>query len=284
MTTITGMEKVRYIASMEDPLNQANPSWSDDEYDEVWNKTIGEHFNNVDYRDYAWEPRGLISSSFGSFQNCNNLTTINFKTMTDLVKIGHSAFNNCGKLLNMSGNVSYVYKQYNASNNTSTEITGRTANTQNVLDLSDCSKLRSINKDAFANCGTIKYLHLPDNRNGASESTLHIGFDPEAPFNDNSKGAIISNTKATRILVGETALYAHHDFGKNNNAQNHYAANCFGTVGSGTNDNKVYYYCGNTDDIPSEDATSIKYWTKNGSGEYILFNNANDARTYFDNQ
>ena len=281
MTTITGMEQVRYIASMEDPLNQTNPEWSDTEYDEIWDNSVGEHFNIVDYRDYAWEPRGKISSLFGAFQNCNNLATINFKTMTDLVKIGNAAFSNCGKLKNMSGNVSYVYKQYNASSGTSTEITGRTNNNENVLDLSDCSKLRVINKSAFSDCASIKFIHLPDNRGSASESTLYLGFDPEAPYNDNSKGAIISNSKGHRILVGESALYAHHDFGKGNNAQNHYAAGCFGTVGSGTNDNKVYYHCANASDIPTDDATSIKYWTQDANGNYILINSANDARKYF---
>ena len=279
LTEVTGTEDLRYIGAMENPMN---PDVNiDDEYEEIFDSTVAAHLSNADYRDYLWEPRGQIQSLYNAFSNCNNMTTFNFKVMTNITKIGPSAFNGCGKLKLMTGTDTYVYKQYDASTNTSTTITGRSADNENVLDLSNASKLRVINRDAFANCGTIKFIHLPDNRGSASESPMNIGFDPEAKLFDSSKGAIVSNSKGHRILVGETAEYAHHDFGKGHNAQNHYAANCFGSVGSGTNDNKVYYHVANASDIPTDDATSIKYWTQDANGNYILINSANDARKYF---
>lgn len=268
LTTLSGVSSLKYIGAMENALNPTA--------DEIWDSTVADHFSNTDYRDYAYEPRPQIDSLFGAISGCSKLDTIDIKSMTQLRKIGHSAFSGNSKMKFMSGSVNYVFKSYNSSTGATSTITGRSANNANVCDLSNCSNLRSINRDAFKDCNELKYLILPNNRGGASESTLYIGYDPEAPTIDKSKGTILTKDKGTNILVGETAEYANHDFGTEHNAAEHYWANCFGESG-----NNVYYYVGVASDIPSDDSSTLKYWTKDGSGNYILLNNAVDARKYF---
>lgn len=281
LKTVNNVADIRYIGNMEN-ITGVNLGWSDDGYTEVWDNSLTEHIANSDFRDYAYSPRQYMESVGNSFYNCTALTTINFKQMTELRKIGRNAFSNCSSMNSMTGNTNYVYKELTVNSDSSlsyTTITGRDGNNKNVLDLSSCSNLRSINKEAFTGCSKVKFLHLPDNRNGASESTLYIGYDPE--FNeditkkDYLPGKIISDNASMRVLVGETALYAHHDFGVDHNASTHYYPSCFGTG------NNIYYYVGSAADIPAADSTSIKYWTKNNAGEYILIKNAKDARAYF---
>ena len=281
LKTVNNTSGIRYISAMENPSG-ISTTWNDPDYEEVWDQShaMATHFSNTDYRDYAYEPREEIDSLYGAFNNCIALETINFKAMTELRRIGPYAFNGCKSLKTMAGNTSYVYKTYNATTKTTTAVSdGRSANNTNVLDLSGCSHLRSISFNAFFGCNTLKYIHLPDNRNGASESTLYIGFDPEAPTFGNSRGQIINDGKGTSILVGESALYAHHDFGKSNNADKHYPALCF-YKNAGNPANTIYYHVGSAADIPTDDDQSIKYWTKSGS-DYILISSARDARVYF---
>ena len=276
LTTVEGTSSLRYIGSMEN-ASGLTTSWSDSGYTEVYDNSLSTLFGNTDFRDYAFEPRAQIESLYGAFNGDNALETIDFKAMTELRKIGMSAFEGCGKMKYMSGSTEYIYKRYN-SNNTYTAVTGRTNDNESVLDLSGCSNLRSIDKNAFKGCSQVKFIHLPNNPRVNNQSSLYMGYDPEALSFDKSFGQIIEDNKSINVLVGETAEYAHHDFGKSHNAQIHYNAKCFGSKG-----NNVYYYAASASDIPSTDSSSIKYWTKNSAGEYILINSAIDARTYFSN-
>ena len=274
LKTVNNTESLKYIASMKN-ISNVSTSWTDSEYQEVWEDSFADNISISDYRDYTYAPREMIESMTSAFYDCQALETFNFKAMTNIRKIGKFAFYNCTKMYKMSGNVNYVYKEYSVNDSgvaTTTTVTGRNANNQNVLDLSSCTSLRSIAKNAFVGCDGVKFLHLPNNRGSASESNLYIGYDPEAEVDYTS---IISKDKGMRVLVGETAEYAHHDFGKAHNAQVHYNASCFNTG------NKVYYYVASAADVPADDSTALKYWTKNGSGEYILIANAIAARKYF---
>lgn len=269
LTSITGGSALRYIGSMENVRGDSS-TWSDPDYEEIWDDSMKSIYLNVDYRGYAYDPRPRIESIGGAFYDCTELLSINFKSMNEIRKIGPNAFNNCKKMNNMTGGTEYVYKQY-ASGGTITEISdGRTNKSLNVLDLSGCSNLRSIGQGAFTSCENVKYLHLPDNRNGAGESTFYAGYDPEI---GEGRSSMINNGN-TKVLVGESALYAHHDFGRTNNAQNHYAFGCFGNCVS-------YYHVATSADIPVDDDSTCKYWTKMADGSFLLFNNANDAREYF---
>ena len=275
LTTVTGVSALRYISSMEAVIPSA--SWSDDGYTEIFDATAAQHTSNVDYKDKAYKERHVIESLYGGFVDCKKLETFNFNDMDEIRKIGRASFHNCSKLKYMTGTDTYTYKLYNPSTDTSTVIDGGNNISAGVLDLSGASHLRSIGKEAFFGCTELKFLHLPDNRGSATQSTMHIGFDPEAPYYSNTKGSIIDASKGIRVLVGETAAYAHHDFGKGHNAQNHYHSTCFGTSG-----NLIYYYVASASDIPSTDTSSIKYWTREGTGNtFILFDSAVDARDFY---
>ena len=277
LTTITGTSSLRYIGAMENANRKASsPAWSDDGYEEVYDDSLLTKFGITDYRAFPYQPRYDIEALFGAVANCRNLTTMDFTVMTQLRKIGRNAFDNDAKLEYMTGSNTYTFSNYNASTKTITPITNWENVNKGVLDLSNCSNLRSIERNAFNNCSKIKYAIIPNNRGSASESPLFIGFDPETTFVDGTNGSIF-NGSSTNILVSESALYAHHDYGKDNKAQNHYKANCFGS------NNKVYYYVGSSSDIPGSDHTSLKYWTKVGNN-YILINSADNARVYFSAQ
>ena len=286
MTTFNTVSSVRYIGTMENPLyDPVNFPWQDDGYDEVWDSSVGVHFDNSDYREMAFSTREIIESQFGAFYNCTKLATIDFTTMTEIRKIGWAAFFNCKAMKNMSGSKNYIYKTYTGSNDafTTLSISGR-ANNQGVIDLSGCSKLRSIDMDAFKDCNSVNFFHLPNTRGSASESQIYIGFDPESPrINDKNvvtPGQIFTNSKSIRVLIGETAEYACYDFGgKNHNSSAHYATNCFGTG------NTLYYYVGSEFDVPDKSGSAIKYWTKYNHPTdgivYVLMNNESDAKTFF---
>ena len=276
LTTIGGGTSLRYIGTMENYLN-TNNGWSDDDYTEVWDSTIASYYENFDYRNYAYAPRSILDCLTGAFYGCNNLQTMNFKEMTELRKIGHQAFLNCKSLKYMTGTNEYVYKEY--KNGNLVEITGRDSNNANVLDLTSCTKLRCIDRNAFQGCPTISFLHLPDNRNGANNSQLYIGKDKEI---SNTSGNIFSDnssTSFTRVLVGETAFYAEPTWGASHSASDHYPNGIFGK------NNKVYYYINKKADIPQNTgATGVRYWTYGTDGAntfYILFENATDAHAYF---
>lgn len=274
LTTLDGVGSLRYIGAMENANRKASsPAWSDDGYEEVYDDSLLTIFGNTDYRAYPYQPRYDIESLYGAIANCRNLATLNFTEMAELRKIGRNAFDNDSSLENMAGTHQYTFSNYNAKTKTITPITNWENVSKGVLDLSYCTHLRSIDRAAFNNCSKIKYAIIPDNRGSATESPLFIGFDPETTYLDSTNGAIF-NGSSTNILVSESALYAHHDYGKGHNAQNHYKANCFGSS------NKVYYYVGSSSDIPGSDHTSLKYWAKVGNN-YILINSADDARVYF---
>ena len=274
LQSVTGTSGLRYIGTMENAGN-VTTTWSDPDYDEVYDDSLKDYFENTDFRDFAYKPRAQIESIGGAFIGDNKLETINFAAMTELRKIGPGSFSDCTSMKKMSGSKSYIFKDYDKNGNYTTR-TDRTNNNENVLDLSGANSLRSIDRSAFTNCGGVKYCILPDTKLPSDEeSKIYIGFDPEAMRFDKSKASIFSKDKKTNVLVGETAEYAHHDFGKTHNAQNHYYSTCFNTG------NYIYYYANSIYDIPSTDTSSIKYWTKNAAGEYILMDSAVIARKYF---
>ena len=273
LTSVDGTSGLRYIGSMENATGIDN-GWSDDGYTEIWDSSVDAHFDNTDYRDYAYDKRAIIEGLYGAFAKCSKLQTINFKQMTELRKIGWGAFQDCSSMKYMTGSDKYTFKTYKASDDTFTTKSDGNDTNQGVLDLQTCTKLRSINREAFNNCNSMKYMILPNNRGSASESTLYLGQDLEAPYFGGSNAAIIASNKSINVLVSETAFYANSDFGKDNHAGTHYPSTVFGTG------NLVYYYAATSSDVPTDDHTGLKYWTKLGT-DYILIGSADDARTYF---
>ena len=271
---VTGVSSLRYIGAMENPKG-ANTGWDDPDYTEVWDSTTDAHCDNVDYRDYLYADREVMESLYGAFKDNTALTDLNFKSMSQLRKIGKSAFRGCSNLINMVGTAEYSYKRYNKSDGSFTYIKadGSTSNTKvsfstNILDLSGASHLRCIDRDAFRGCGKIKFLHLPDNKaEGATQSPLYIGFDPENPHwkDTTNNGGIFNNNASLRVFIKETAIYANPSYGSGHSASAHYPANAFGTG------NEIFYYLGSKADIPQDEVSSLKYWTYDSNGEIIIF-------------
>lgn len=278
LTTITGGEDLRYIGTLEH-MRDILTGWDDNDYTEVWDNTISDHLSITDYRGYAYEPKKYIESMQATFNDCTNLTTFDFTQLTEIRKIGHSAFNNCKNLKNLAGTQTYQY----VSSNTTEDPVRSESSSQNVLDLTNAHNLRSIGIDAFASCESIKFIHLPNNIDTVkNESALYMGRDPEN--NNNTKGNIISSTASItkkadyyRVLIGNPAEYAcptNFGGGKFHNNRNHYD-NCFGTK------SYVYYYAGENGEHILSSGTSIHYWAKDSNGVYHLLWNEADARAYF---
>lgn len=272
---ITGVDDLRYIGAMKNAMG-ADTDFTDDDYTEVWDDTVGEHFDNSDYRQYAFKNRGINESLYGAVLGCTALEEIDFTSMTELRKIGPSAFNGCSKMKKMCGS-----KEYTFLDNTKggAEITGRSARNENVLDLSYCTHLRSIDSGAFNNCSSIKYLILPDNREtSTSQSAIYVGKDLEALRFNKGFESIINNSMS--VLIREPASYSDYNFGQTNGSRNHYASNSL-------NKGNKYYFCKGTDltefnyYVPTTDKTTLRYWTIDASGNYVLLGTANQARAYF---
>lgn len=279
LETVTGGAGLRYIGTMENYRNKTGTDWSDPDYTEIWDSSVATYFENYDYRDYAWYTRKVIDNLSSAFYDCKKLSTLDFTQLTELRKIGAQAFYDCSNLENMAGDNEYVYKKYNASDGSLTEITGRDSNSKNVLDLSHNMHLRSIDRAAFYNCSKIKYLHLPDIKNSAGDkSAIFVGKDAELDLGNSNIFHNTSGNNYITVLVGETAFYADPNFGTAHSASSHYPKGTFGS------NNRVYYFISKKADIPEgTSGTDLRYWTRGSDGSYILIDSAKDAHKYFPN-
>lgn len=170
-----------------------------------------------------------------------------------------------------------TYKYYS---DTSTYTTG----TSGVLDLSNCTQLRSIGRDAFISCSNINYVHLPNTTGGVvSESNLYVSTDPETKNVNVSSSAVLTQNNV-KILMGETVHQADNNKGASGlNASSHYSATCLGNGNS--NVNLRYYYAKSIFDIitTGSNIDNIRYWT-DVSGGYRLFEGRADAVSYFESE
>ena len=290
LTEMEVTSSLRYIGAME-KINP-NSTWDDDGYTEIWDNTTAPYFDNQDHAAMSYNIRAISESQYGAFAGCSRLTTLNFKNMTELRKIGWAAFKDCKSLKSMSGTTEYIYKKYSGSSKTYTTVTisGR-SNTECALDLSGCTHLRSIAKEAFYGCSNLKFLHLPDTRGSATESQIYIGRDPDAPayltgtteknvspnfiFNP-----IIEGNKGIYVLVGETAYYANGNYGGTpTKIYQHYPSTCFSTG------NYIYYHVNSAADAIGPDS-ALRFWTTKTTSEgtfYVLFDKKSDVTTYYAN-
>ena len=258
LTTVTGGANVKYISAMAS--------------DEIWDSSLP--FENIDYAMRMNDHIRQINSRSSAFRSCRNLVTMDFRTMTKLVKIGSSAFRDCVNLEEMTGNTNYSYYLYDGSGESLIETTH-----SGILDLSGCQDLRVIHGGAFVNCPKIKYLHLP-NTNGQiyiSQTKENLGSD-QTVTNTN---AIINDKNNTRVLIGDKINKAGRGFDTTfSGVSSHYHDAAFGAqsnlISTVANHNTVYYYAASVADIIGGGTTGLtsgdqkaNYWTiKNGS--YIL--------------
>lgn len=274
-----GLSSLVYISTM----------FEDDQ--QIWKNAAnvddyGDHFDNYEYRKIVNEADKVKQNRQGAFKGCQLLATMNFMNMTSVKYIGTSAFNGCKALENMTGNSTYAF--YHCTHTTNSSLGGTTTvnatatKTDNagVLDLTNCTSLLHIAGGAFSGCSKITYVITRDttgdsqrNSDGirTAESQIKYGISNT----ELSTGSIFDGT-SREILIGETASQAYPDFkvsGINTNVQSHYKSGCFGT-------GNYYYYTNRRADVYTGNY-GLKYWTKDGSGNYILFDNGYQASDYF---
>ena len=253
--------------------------------DEIWESDLPYDsslpVSIIDYRGYMNKKERINHSITGAFRDCSALTTVNFKNMTNLVKIGSAAFNGCGNLEHMAGGASYDYYTYTSG----TTVSLKETKTSGVLDLTSCTNLRAIHKGAFTSCGKIKYVELP-----ATGGNLYIGQPREGGSVDLSytkDSTFINGTNNVTILFNDTAANAcYYSTSPSSTAKNHVASGVLGTLSTGTtNHNTVYYYMSSSADIVGTGGNneSVNYWTKK-NGKYILIIGPSAAAAYWQNE
>ena len=253
--------------------------------DEIWDSSLPYDsslpLSIVDYR--GWMNAGYRTnlSRTGAFRDCTALTTLNFKNLTSLVKIGSVAFRGCKLLENCSDGSSYSYYTYTGG----TSVSLKETKTSGVLDLSNCTNLRAIHKGAFVDCNNIKYVELP-----ATNGELYIGQNKEGTSSDlafTNDGTFVNKTNNVTILFNDTATNAcYYSTAPTSKAKNHIASGVLGTLSTGTNNhNTVYYYMSSASDIVGTGGNneSVNYWTKK-NGKYILMIGPAAAMSYWQNE
>ena len=268
-----GVSSVKYICTMLE--NDQQP------FD---NAEEGLYFDNLDYRRIKNDANRVKFSRRDAFRGCSNLVKLNFRAMTSLKYLGTSAFADCKKLEDVAGGQTYTFYECTHSTNTSSggtttvNATATYSSSLGVLDLTNCTSLLSVAGGAFSSTDALKYVITPDtnpsvtrNANGVriGESRIKFGIN-------GSEAATGSAFSGKKIIVGETISQAWPGYnvgGINNNIGSHYNSNSF----SG---NTVYYYAEYKSDVTQSAWTGVKYWTKDGSGNYILFDNGYQAYDY----
>lgn len=240
--------------------------------DEVYSSDMP--FDNMDFRDRMdGDYRGKIEAQMCAFQNCPKLATVNFKEMTNLKKLGTGAFRSCTSLQQCSDGSSYSYYKYDGSSTSLVETVST-----GVMDLSACTQLKVIGREALGNSKLIKYLHIPY-RNG----DLSMARDAaDAPFisNDNT-GKVFGNDSKPAILIGDNAdrscTKVDYTWAAKS-ASNKWSNTWFGS-------SKVYYHVtpanAETDILYVGAVAEIGYWTEKDGGGYLLFDNESAAEKYF---
>lgn len=234
-------------------------------------------FDNIDYRD-SLDGRATPEARYGAFKNCTKLAEVDFVNMTDLRKIGVAAFSDCTALKKSSASKTYSYEVYTKTGDTTeafTPVSNGTNINEGVLDLTNCTKLRMIGKQAFANCSSIKFAHLPNTtgENKNIQSKLYCSYDPDDTAHSNSDITKACFTgSSTAILIGEVPKQASPDYSGNLSASTHYANDVFAT-------NQRYYHITASSDV-IEGVDTARYWTKK-DGKYILFETTTAAKHFF---
>lgn len=305
---VTGVKSLRYIGSMKNAsapyYTSLRDSWNDADYDEIWDSTMNSHFDNTDYRDYAYKNRAIYESLYGAFKGCTNLEEIDFVSMgSSIRKIGAAAFEGDSKLYKMTdSSKTYTYYTYSKTGGLSaaTTYTQGVNSTNGVMDLTYNTNLRSIGKAAFAGCTSIKYIHLPVTESDHSkESHFYVGMDPEIVYYSGGYKSksytgyakILNDNQGTAVLVGEVIKQANQKLAGHKSADKHYPNGCFGSK------NNVYYYVDpgtslstgySSSDVQATDIATTtdldggwaKYWTTY-NGCYIIFNDIDSVIDWF---
>lgn len=194
----------------------------------------------------------------GSFQRNKLLQKFDFTQLTNIYDIGDNAFMGDVALKTMSDSQP-VYRYYsNSASATPTAVT------QGVFDLRNSTNLRYIGKNAFNECSSLQYMHLPDTTGNNASRVSKLTLANSKIFN------------SCTLLIGERACQASELVpnvagGTQYDTSTHYPA-------SSKSGCTTYYYAERKSDV-SDANTGIRYWTYGVTQQdFILFSNAANAK------
>lgn len=197
------------------------------------------------------------STSGGAFEGCSKLNVDFPVEMTNVLKIGGSAFKSCDNLVNFTKTKTYTIYTYSSGTGFGSQVSAADAN--KTLDLSTLTNLESIADQSFNTAG-IKYVITP-NTTGTNYTQISNFSITGTPFN-----------AGTIKLCGETISQA--DPAKSNgtpisqaNIKAHYADKAFNQDYS-----KTYFRVHSADDIWAGAPDNRRYWTaiKTGDPDEVL--------------
>lgn len=292
--TIEGGTGLKYISATQPMPNGYSGTWL---YTDIYTSDMP--FDITDWWDWKTKTYEQIASRRYAFKDCTSLSTINFKEMTSLEKIGREAFYGCSSLSNMTGGVDTYYYctatcdwNDNHSSFTACTISAATSKTSGVLDLTPCTNFRSISASAFYGCNSIQYFHTPVSTTSrptaklsgsaltACQSKMFFGTNnPDntsvtMPAGHTDSGAdtagAVFNNSSLKVLVGESFYQAFYDGSTTakdpyNNELNvrgaHYPSKWYGS-----NTEIAYYNIQYPLNKDSNLADSLKWYTDLNSG------------------
>lgn len=254
--------------------------------DEIWASNLSYDSNLpisiVDYRGWMNQITRVNRSRTSAFRDCSKLTTMNFKNLTNLVKIGSAAFKGCSNLEYLAGSQQYSYYTYTGG----TTVSLKETRTSGVLDLSACTNLRVIHKGAFVGCSKIKYVELPATSGNLYIGQIKEGINKGEDLAYTTDSTFVQDKNNVTILFNDTALQTcYHSTSPSSTAKNHIASGVLGTLSTGTNNhNTAYYYMSSAADIVGTGGNneSVNYWTKVGDN-YILIQGPSTAAAFWNN-
>lgn len=273
---------LKYISAKAQDNDNNSPAVAD-----VWNGSNCDSASTMN--DVPGSTAINFEDYYGAFANNKALTDFDFTQLKScLVKIGYGAFENCSALANMVGTQKYSYYKWtgtsDAMNNSDSlpsqpeKVDKQGEFSNKILDLSECSKLRSIGLKAFKNCTSIKYIHLPDNYDTASGKALYLGSgEPESgrTINQSKDESVFAGLTGAKIFVGEKSLTANRAHVADN--QSRYPQKTFDS------NKRALYRAESESDLWTQGEAS--YWHQlpddNGTKRFVWFEKKANAISFF---
>lgn len=304
LTTVdgAGLSTLKYISarSTEEVFNSTARTLLE-LYDPTYNTLPFDYYDNS---DFSGSNRTEVLNKIynramnSAFKGCSALATIDFTSMTSLKRIGPEAFNNCTSLSNMANSAAYNFLKIDSDGTISNVDTNKTTG---VLDLSNCTQLRVMDKSCFNNCSTINYAILPNTTGDShrTESEFYFGKNPDTDFNTGTAKVFADGT---RVLFGETFYQVAYQRNVGFTT-NHYPKEALNTGGFNSDFSKLKYFyryhyahSDETEEIGGVTySKNVTYYANVGggsdtmmgywdyyNGNYYLFVGPSGAQAYYD--
>lgn len=243
--------------------------------DEIWSSTLQNDTSLptsiVDFRSYSSALSRRTRSRTSAFRGCTALTTLNFKNLTNLIKIGSAAFKDCSNLENCGVSSAHAYYTYSGG----TSVSLKESISAGVLDLTSCTNLRVIHKGAFRGCNKIKYIELPETSGDLYLGVNKEGLSVDQAYTTDSK---YCNDNVITLFKDTAQNACYHSTNPSSKAKAHIASGVLSGISN------TYYYMSSSADIVGTGGNNndVNYWTFN-NGRYVLISGPTNAAAYWTN-